>query len=236
MAILPWRNALEVIRPHVAKVMTPRGSGTVFLCAYAKDRSICAIATAAHVVQDCHSWEEPIRVRHYMSGKERLLRANDRLIWFDHELDTAVVLFPRHELPFPRNTLLFISEGSILKVGVEVGWVGFPVVSPNNLCFFTGTTSCWMQDSKTYLVDGAAINGVSGGPAFYRTSKGIKVIGSVTAYLPNMTAATPGLAMISDVDQFQRTIRTLRDWEEAKGKGRPSTEASQENQDRGTSA
>jgi len=43
-----------------------------------------------------------------------------------------------------------------------------------------------VNDLRTYLVDGVAINGVSGGPVFYTATKGIEVIGSVSAYLPTI--------------------------------------------------
>lgn len=75
-----------------------------------------------------------------------------------------------------------------------------------------------MNDSRTYLVDGVAINGVSGGPVFFIKTKGIEVIGSVSAYLPNRAGVTPGLAMVSHVEQYQKVIKTIKNMEEAKKK------------------
>ena len=72
------------------------------------------------------------------------------------------------------------------------------------------------NDLRTYLVDGVAINGVSGGPVFYTTTKGIEVIGSVSAYLPNRVGVTPGLAMVSHAEQFQIVIKTIKNMEDAK--------------------
>jgi len=217
---IPWRQAVEIIRPYVVKITTPRGFGTGFLLAYNKDRTACAVATASHVVEASHLWEEPIRIRHYSSGKEKLLRAPNRVIFYDRSLDTAAILFfpeeDKDELPLPKKPLPLITKGKSIKVGVELGWVGFPVVSPYNLCFFTGTNSFWSEPSRTYLIDGVVINGVSGGPALYRTKKEIMIIGSVSAYLPNMSAATPGLAMISDVKQYLDVIKTIKDLDEAK--------------------
>ncbi len=219
-----WRQGVEIIKPHIVKVRTPRGFGTGFLCTYTEDKKYCAVATAAHVISESYIWEEPIRIHHYVSKKVRLLREPDRIVWLDYDLDTAVILFPRGDLPLPQTTLPFISEKHHLKVGEEIGWVGFPAVSSQNLCFFSGMNSCWIDDSRTYLVDGVAINGVSGGPAFYTTTKGIKIIGSVTAYLPHRTGITPGLSMISDVDQFLDVIKTIKDWGEAKKKEPPPEE------------
>ena len=228
MGKLPWRKAVDTIEPHVLKIRTPSGFGSGFLCAYTEDKNICAIATAAHVVDDSYLWEKPIRIEHHSSGTSKLLRAHDRIIWFDADLDTAVILFfpkdEKDELPLPTKALPFISEEKRLKVGEELGWAGFPVVASQNLCFFTGRISCWLEKSRTYLVDGVAINGVSGGPAFHVTAKGMKIIGSVSAYLPNRSGSTPGLAMISDVDQYLDVIKTIKDWEEAKKRETPPSE------------
>ncbi len=67
-------------------------------------------------------------------------------------------------------------------------------------------------------MDGVAINGVSGGPVFFISTNGIKVVGSVTAYLPNRVGATPGLSMVSHAEQFQIVIKTIKNMEDAKRK------------------
>ncbi len=213
MGIL-WREAVKIIKPYVVKIMTPRGSGTGFLLAYSENRRACAIATAKHVVEAAHLWEEPIRILHYSSGKEKLLRASNRGITYDRDLDTAVILFfpeDKDELPLPEEPLPLIPKGKFIKVGEELGWVGFPVVSPHNLCFFSGKNSFWWEEYRTYLFDGAAINGVSGGPAFYRTPEEIIIVGSVSAYLPNEIGSTPGLAVITGVEQYLAVIKTIKD-------------------------
>ena len=219
MAKITWGKAIEIVKSYVVKIDTPSVSGTGFLCAYTESKIVCGIATAAHVVKKSHIWEEPIRIQHFISGKTKLLHASDRVIYLDTKLDTAVILFAKGKITFPKDTLTFLSEKKYLREGNEIGWVGFPSVSPNNLCFFIGTISCWVNDIKNYLVDGVAINGVSGGPVFYATKDGIMVIGSVTAYLPNREGATPGLAMVSHVKQYQEVIKSIKDMEEAKKKG-----------------
>lgn len=148
---ISWKQAVEIIQPHVVKIITPHGFGTGFLLAYNKDKTMCAIATAYHVVKESNLWEEPIRILHYSSGKVKLLRASNRFILSDVDLDTAVILsFPKKdkddkddkdEFPLPKKPLPFISQGRHLRVGVELGWVGFPVVSQYNLCFFSGKNS-----------------------------------------------------------------------------------------------
>ncbi|GAH68567.1 unnamed protein product, partial [marine sediment metagenome] len=169
-----------------------------------------------------HLWEEPIRINHYSSGTGILYRTSDRVIWLDKKLDAAVILVTGDN-PLPNDTLEFIRERRHLRIGVEIGWVGFPIVSPNDLCFFTGKISCWLKKYRTYLVDGVAISGVSGGPAINTTSTGIRIIGAVSAYLPNRVGATPGLAMISHVDHYQKVIKAIKDWDDAKKKQENST-------------
>jgi hypothetical protein len=218
MAKIAWGEAIEIVKSYVVKIDTPSVSGTGFLCAYTESKIVCGIATAAHVVNKSHIWEEPIRIQHFISGETKLLHASDRGIFLDLKLDTAVILFAKGKITFPKDTLTFLSEKKYLRAGNEIGWIGFPSVSPNNLCFFTGRISCWVDDIRTYLVDGVAINGVSGGPVFYMSKDGIKVIGSVTAYLPNRVGATPGLAMVSHVEQYQKVIKTIKNMGEAKKK------------------
>ena len=218
MAKITWWEAIEIVKSYVVKVSTPSVTGTGFLCAYTESKMVCGIATAAHVVNKSHIWEEPIRIQHFNSGETKLLHASNRAVHLDLKLDTAVILFAKGKIPFPENTLTFLSEKKALKAGNEIGWVGFPSVSPDNLCFFTGRISCWVNDSRTYLVDGVAINGVSGGPVFYTTTKGIEVIGSVSAYLPNRVGVTPGLAIVSHAEPFQKTIKTIKNMEDAKKK------------------
>ena len=229
---ITWKDAIETIKPYVVKINTPRGSGTGFLFTYAKNKKICGIATAAHVINNSHLWEELIRIEHRVSGVIKLLRKSDRAIFLDQKLDTAVILFSKGKIPFPEDTLTFTPEKLHLKVGFEIGWIGFPSVSPDNLCFFAGRNSCWLEDLRTYLVDGVVINGVSGGSAFCIVEETFKIIGSVSAYLPNRVGATPGLAVIRDVEQFQNMIKKIKDLEEAKEKEIPPSELKEEKQDK----
>lgn len=81
--------------------------------------------------------------------------------------DTSALLFHRPGLPFPADPFPLAPKDRFLKVGTEIGWLGFPAIPSANLCFFAGNVSAWIQDQGAYLVDGVAINGVSGGPAFH---------------------------------------------------------------------
>src|SRR2546430_1315467 len=102
-----WSDAVGGIEPHVVRISTPRGSGSGFLISNGRHNAICGIATAAHVVDHAHYWEEPIRIDHVHSGKSVVVRRDERTVFLDLARDTAALLFHRGELPLPsaRNTL-----------------------------------------------------------------------------------------------------------------------------------
>jgi hypothetical protein len=59
-----WSETVELITPYVVRISTPRGSGTGFVIFSAKASNICAVATAAHVINHSHYWEELTRIDH----------------------------------------------------------------------------------------------------------------------------------------------------------------------------
>jgi hypothetical protein len=189
MPAMPWSHAVELLEPHVVRVSTPRGSGSGFLISNGRHNSIAGIATAAHVVDHAHYWEEPIRIDHVSSGKSVVVRRDERAVILDVARDTSALLFHRAGLPFPADPFPLAPKDRFLKVGTEIGWLGFPAIPSANLCFFAGNVSAWIQDQGAYLVDGVAINGVSGGPAFHVVTVDEKpvivVMGVVSAYVPN---------------------------------------------------
>jgi len=202
---MQWSTAVETIRPHVVRISTPRGSGTGFLISNGKKSAVCGIATAAHVIDQAHYWEEPIRIDHLDSGKSVVARRDERAVFLDEARDTAAVLFQRADLPFPADPLGLAPKDMFLKVGKDIAWLGFPAIPTAGLCFFTGNVSAWIGDQRAYLVDGVAINGVSGGPAFHVGPQNlVVVIGVVSAYVPNRATGEvlPGLSVVRDVSQF----------------------------------
>jgi hypothetical protein len=221
MTELSWHEAVELIEPYVVKISTPIGSGSGFLFAQSSKSEICAVATAAHVVNHSHLWQQPIRILHYSTGKIAFLKEEDRAIILDNRLDTAAIVFQTGILPFPTKLLPLAPEGKYLKRGVNLGWVGYPAVSPDDLCFFNGCVSVYLEQEEAYLVDGVAINGVSGGPAFELSATGgITLAGVISAYIPNRATSEtlPGLSMASDVAQLQGIVSALVSFDEAKQK------------------
>src|SRR5512142_2096912 len=142
---MEWHHAIEVFRPFVVKISTPQGSGTGFLVSHAAAEPMCGIATAAHVVSHAQYWEEPIRIDHLDSQKSVLLRHPARAILLEESKDTAAIVFNKGDIPLPSSPPVLSPEGKMLRIGVEVGWLGYPVVSPQNLCFFSGRISCVLR-------------------------------------------------------------------------------------------
>jgi hypothetical protein len=86
--------------------------------------------------------------------------------------------------------------------------------------------SCWLSGQGAYLVDGVAINGVSGGPAFHVTGveeMPVLIMGVVSAYVPNRATGEtlPGLSVVRDVAQFHELAPTFASLDQAKSAESP---------------
>ena len=186
-----WSAAIAEITPQVVRIETANGHGTGFLC-YGGD-VVRTVATAYHIIEDAF-------------GKPLTIRCGAQAIRFGHppdrdfkvahpsDLDAALLIVPAPELPKPVVPLLEKEESLVL--GTEIGWLGYPRIA-EGLCFFSGRVSAVYD--KQFLVDGTAIHGVSGGPAFCSTTGGLRIVGSISAYLPNLVekGAFPGLSVIT---------------------------------------
>ena len=226
---MEWFEGIEAIKPHLVHITTPRGSGTGWLVSVSHTTNLCAIATAAHVVDYAHYWETPIRLLHPASGKSVLFRANERAIHLDAAIDSAAIIIDRGDLPLPEETLTLIESKYFIKSGVEIGWLGFPAVHLSDACFFSGRVSHYNEPLKQYLVDGVAINGVSGGPTFRLLADKPELIGIVSAYIPNRSTGEPlpGVAVIQDVSQFYDIAERFRSLDEAKDSETPAEETAE---------
>jgi hypothetical protein len=108
-----------------------------------------------------------------------------------------------------------------LPIGVEVGWLGFPAIVSNTLSFFSGNISARQENRSAYLIDGVAINGVSGGPVLYSTpTEGVQIVGIISAYMANRNRgdALPGLSFAQDVSHFHGVTGQIRSIDEARKK------------------
>jgi hypothetical protein len=153
------------------------------------------------------------------------------IIYHDRESDTAIVVFDPGEgdeaIPFPEKELSLWGRDTYLRIGNEVGWVGFPAVSPEHLCFFSGRVSAFRHATRDYLIDGVAINGVSGGPTFIPMGKEPSIIGVISAYISNRATgvALPGVAVVQDVESLHEWVSQFRSVAEARKAEPPTPDA-----------
>lgn len=218
---MSWSLLIQTVRPHVVKISTPSGFGTGFLAFYNHNKTWVGIATAAHVVAYADEWQLPIRLFHPESLSTAIVGPQERVIFIDHKTDSAVMLLFEVKFQLPETPIALLPMSEPCGLGVDVGWLGFPVVEPNTLCFFSGAISARIEANKAYMIDGVAINGVSGGPVFHTShSGGAQIIGCVSAYHPNMATghALPGLLKAQDVSHFHGVAEHIRTVDEAQRK------------------
>jgi hypothetical protein len=150
------------------------------------------------------------------------------VIFVDYRNDSAVVFFLKGDLQLPEVPIALLPMDEPCSIGVDIGWLGYPVIEPFSLCFFAGTVSARQADRRAYLIDGVAINGVSGGPVFHCPNpEGAQIIGCVSAYHANRATgeALPGLLRAQDVSHFHQIAGQIRDIDEANIKKREFEEA-----------
>jgi len=214
---LEWFEALENVRNFTFKIITPQGSGTGFLITL-REQNICGIATAYHVIDHAYTREEPIKLLQTTTNKTLLLRAADRYVFPNPANDAAIIMFMKGDLQVNTDLLALSPEDKYLKPGSKIAWAGYPAIAPDECSFFSGHISCYLNVAKAYLVDGVAINGISGGPAFAIVGDSVQVIGSVSAYIPNRVTGEclPGVCFVTAVQFFHEFIKDLDSLEDAK--------------------
>ena len=225
-----WDQIVTKVSPYVVKIDTPSGSGTGFLYSYNEDKTWCAIATALHVVSSADEWQQPIKLHSYGFSQTAFLKESQRIIIPDWKTDSAVILLESSQLQFPEGLIPLRPIESRLSIGVEVGWLGYPAIEPFTMCFFNGAVSARRDDNRSYLIDGVAINGVSGSPVLYSTeTDGVQIVGVMTAYRANRAHgdALPGLSVAQDVSHFHDVVQRIRSLDEGRHK-RAEIEATRE--------
>lgn len=220
---MEWDQIIKRATPYVVKIETPAGYGTGFLCLYNGSRAFCGIATALHVVGYADQWQQPIRIVHYASASNAFLEESERVIFTDPSKDSAVILLPVEKLKLPEELIPLRPIRESLPIGVEVGWLGYPAIGsgPDTLCFFSGNISARQEARSNYLIDGVAINGVSGGPVLFSTATdGLQIVGAVSAYIANRNTgeALPGLSVAQDVSPLHDIASQIKTIDEANRK------------------
>lgn len=191
------------------RIIAGDSAGTGFLVSLANERSgrqFAQIATAWHVVEDLVGTSRELEV--ISSSLDAHFSTPANHIGFyplgDVRYDTALLVLEMEKNLFDERELmpLFPSD-SVLARGAEIGWLGFPGIVEPELCFFQGHISGYLSDPLTYLVDGVAINGVSGGPAF---DNRCHAIGIVSEYRPNTLSegrTLPGLVGLVPINAIR---------------------------------
>lgn len=218
-----WATALETLSKYTFKVLTPQVTGTAFMLTRENPRRVVGIATAYHVINHAHAWEEPIKLLHTSTAHQIVLRHDERYVFTDPKRDIAVIMFQNKSLKLPDTELTLVPEDKHMRPGIPIGWAGYPMVAPNHFSFFSGTISCFLPDEFSYLVDGVAINGVSGSPAFsVLPGNVIHLVGVVSAYIPNRTTgeSLPGVCFVVGMHSFYKFIKQIKSVEEAEEKAK----------------
>ena len=208
-----WAEEVRKITPYILMIETNRGDGTGFIFHYNAAKSVCAIATALHVVEHAGKWKQPIRLIHGSSSKIIYLDGSDYMIHSSDTADSAVIICPTPPFELLEEPIDLVTAGTHLDIGHEVGWLGYPSIEPNSLCFFSGNISTWKDSKKEYLIDGIAFPGVSGGPVFCsQNNNSLQLAGIVTGYQVNTESGdTPrGMVLAQDVSHFHDVLQHIQ--------------------------
>ena len=211
-----WQHHVDEITQQVLRIETQSVSGTGFVH-YARRGGTRCIATARHVVVDVLEKKESFRVWH---GSRTFDFGKDSkgfvVVQQKDADDSAVIAVIDHDLPMPRVSLASPEERREVRIGMEVGWLGFPALDGVNgkICFFSGRISFVDETTNRFLIDGTAVHGCSGGPVFCVTTNGARIIGALSSYIPNANnmpkgGYLPGLTAavnVSDYKGFEKAL------------------------------
>ena len=227
-----WSNVCAGISKYMVRVEVRGSFGSGFFVY--KNKNFLFFATAHHVVSNAQRWNDPIILGHRFIENDASLLKNIRIdkpniILYPN--DVALIIVNRKEggLDWVESVFGDLDSPELLpndhsvRCGAEVSWAGFPCIvgSGDVLCHFFGHVSnidvaYRLQNpfARYYLVDGNAINGVSGGPAYIGKSEQTPhpvIWGVVSAYVPNKQqhGTLPGLSVIRPLGEIYQQIQNL---------------------------
>jgi hypothetical protein len=194
-----WPGIISKVEPLCFQVHAGDSLGTAFAIGISgKDGGRhTMMATALHVVEGVLGNDKPIELIR-SDGTVISRQAVGPLRIFPvgtPECDAALIEVPTKEPLLRAEQLCAMPLETMLPRGAPVGWLGYPGFVFPELCFFKGCISGYQENPPLYLIDGVAINGVSGGPAFDESGL---LVGMVSAYLPNQIGpgrTLPGLML-----------------------------------------
>ena len=207
---LRWDEAVDRVSKCVFRLYAGASAGTGFVLGLGRKthtgESYAIIATAWHLLEPLVGTSDELEIVS-VDRKTVLTSAADQIGIFplgEALFDTGLVVVHTGSPLLDQNDLLpLFPHESMLARGSEIGWLGFPGITEPELCFFHGHVSGYLSDPPMYLVDGVAINGVSGGPAFDNRAH---VIGLISAYMPNridQNTTLPGLVALVPVNAIR---------------------------------
>lgn len=203
-SVTSWQQVIPRLEPLIFRVHAGSSMGTGFIIGLSRADGgrHAMLVTALHVVEDVLGNDLPLElvrsdgtvVSAQIAGPVHIYPVGPP------ECDTALIQVPTCEPLISQDALLPMPLETMLPRGADLGWLGYPGLVMPELCFFRGVVSGHQERPPIYLVDGVAINGVSGGPAF--DPSGL-VVGLVSAYVPNQVApgrTLPGLMIVTPLN------------------------------------
>ena len=213
---IQWHEAVSKMKMNLVRVTTAgggQGSG-VIVPVPPNAPGNCCVLTAFHVVAHAEETGAIITIDPPGSNHRLVLHSTQRAIFKVEARDQALVLFNGPASFGALDNYKFLSRDRRYMQGIELGWLGFPALeeAEQEACFFSGPVSAYLDDKEAYLVDGASIHGVSGGPVFFCNDDEVVLAGIVTNYFPNQvrpsygapSQAWPGLAMFRTINPIMK--------------------------------
>jgi hypothetical protein len=208
-----WTTVIPKIEPLCFQVHAGDSLGTAFAIgiSHGDGGRHTMMATALHVVEGVLGNGKPIELIS-SDGSVISKQATGPLRIFpvgNPESDSALIEVPTKEPLLTQEQLCGMPLETMLVRGTAVGWLGYPGFVFPELCFFRGVISGYQHEPPVYLIDGVAVNGVSGGPAFEKTGL---LVGLVSAYLPNQIDASrtlPGLMILTPLNLIRMWMQEV---------------------------
>ena len=211
---LPWEERIPDVEKLVYQVHAGSSIGTAFAISITiSGPPGTTLVTAWHVVKDVVDTDDPLEfVRHDGTLLSSLMDGPAKIYPIGPpECDTALIQILTREPLHKLDEMPAIPLETQLPRGARIGWLGFPGLVFPELCFFEGVVSGHLEEPPIYLIDGVAINGVSGGPAFDQTKL---VVGLVSAYVPNQRGegvTLPGLLIVVPLNLVRLWMQEIMD-------------------------
>jgi hypothetical protein len=211
--VTAWPDIIPRLEPLVFRVHAGDSLGTAFVIGVSTSDGgrNAMLVTALHVVEGVLGNNKPLDLVRGDGVLISSLTAGPVAIYpvGPPECDSALIQVITREPLISQDALLPMPLETMLPRGANLGWLGFPGLVFPELCFFRGVVSGYQERPPIYLVDGVAINGVSGGPAFDRSGL---VVGLVSAYVPNQVAPNttlPGLMIVTPLNLVRLWMQEL---------------------------